>query len=105
MSDKQIIDLLNVDIKDYLKNILIFCGYDTMQLLSELNSECLDDIEKYIRNKMGNNAAYDSPVILDKYFGGTLVTFEEIQSFSFNPGARKTLLTYLPKAIKQFQTK
>jgi hypothetical protein len=106
MSDNlSIFNNFDLEIKDYLKQLLVFCGYDTPNLLLEICDENLVEMEIYIREKMGKNNSYDSPQILQKYFGGTIVTFEEIRSFSFNPGARKTLLFHLPKAVKKFKSR
>jgi hypothetical protein len=99
---ENIFENLNISIKDYIKNLLIFCGNDTAQHLADFNQESLSEMELYIRQKIGKNSAYNSPEMLNKFFGETIVSFNEVQDFSSNPGAKKSLLVHLPKAAKAF---
>lgn len=103
--ENSIFEEIDVEIQNYIKNLLFFCGYDSLRLLSEMNSKRLNEIECYIREKMGNNPAYNSPETLKKFFGKTLITFEEIKTYNFNPGAKETILFHIPRAIKRHKHK
>jgi hypothetical protein len=49
---KNIFDLLDVDIPVYLKNILIFCGFDNLSNIEFLNKEDLTEMEIHIQKQL-----------------------------------------------------
>lgn len=99
--DARFFDNLDIQLKNQMKELLVYCGYDSLDLIESLSSESLDEIEKYIRQK-AHDSAFDDDSMRKKFFGSN-VSVTEVKKFSFNPGSRIILLNRLPDAVKKYK--
>lgn len=101
-SESNIFNLLDINISQYVKNLLIFAGYDTFDHFSNISLNDLNQIESYIQKKLPK-LIQKNPNKLKYYFEETVDSVDEICDFNFNPGTRIIILKKIPDAILKYK--
>lgn len=107
LEDEDIFQLLEIPVKSYIKRLIALAGFDTLKSLEsfEHNNEKVEELEKYIQKRFGGSSLFNDSKELKKYFGASIVSAEEIKIFTFNLGARETLMIDIPEAVRLYKSK
>lgn len=91
------------EMKEYLKNLLILCEFDEMSLLERLDKKSLESMEEFVQKNLSKDVRFTNVEHLQKYFGNSVGSIEDLQNFHFSPGAQLILLQKLPEAARKFR--
>lgn len=78
-------------------------GFDDLTKLECIDEKKLSEIEQHIRKRFGGSSLLSDRRELRKYFGNSVISTDEIKIFQFNLGARETILTDIPRAIRKYK--